>query len=85
MRQSDVDDISRKLAILAARHGFAAMARNAPLGNGAVVFEAFTWRGTEVLTHTRTYPDSRLARRGAVAIMVVFVESARSRFGSAGR
>ena len=85
MRQSDVDDISRKLAILAAQNGFAAIARNAPLGKSGVVFEAFTWRGAEILTHTATYPDSKFARKGGVAPMIVFVERARSHFGSAGR
>jgi hypothetical protein len=84
MRQSDVDDINRKLAILAARHGFAAIARNAPLEKSEVVFEAFTWRRAEVLTHTATYPDSKFVRKGEVATMIVFVESARSQFGSAG-
>ena len=83
MRQSQVDDINKKLAILAARHGFAAIACNAPLSG--VVFEAFTWRGAEVLTHTATYPESRFARKAGVATMIVFVEGARSRFGSAGR
>ena len=84
MRQSDVDDINRKLAVLAARHGFAAIARNVPL-ESEVVFEAFTWRGAEVLTHTATYPDSKMARKGGVATMIVFVERARSQFGLAGR
>ncbi len=85
MRQSELDDINRKLAILAARHGFAAIARNAPLGTSGVVFEAFTWRGAEVLTHTATYPDSKFAHKGGLATLIVFVESARSRFGSADR
>lgn len=85
MRQSDIDDISKRLSILAARHGFAAMARNAPLETGKVVFEAFAWRGAELLTHTATYPDSKFARKGGVATIIVFVESARSQFGSAGR
>ena len=85
MRQSDVDDINRKLAMLAARHGFAAIARNAPLEEGGVVFEAFTWRGAEVLTRTATYPNSKFARRGGLATMIVFVERARSQFGLAGR
>ena len=84
MRQSDVDDINKKLAILAARHGFAAIARNAPL-ESEVVFEAFSWRGAEVLTHTATYPDSKFARKGGVATLIVFVEAARIQFGSAGR
>jgi hypothetical protein len=83
MRQSDVGDINRKLAVLAARHGFAAVARNAPHDKSQVVFEAFTWRGAEVLTHTATYPDSKLARNGGVATMIVFIERARSQFGSA--
>ena len=85
MRQSDVDDINRKLAVLAARHGFAAIARNAPLEKSGVVFEAITWRGPEVLTHTATYPDSKFARKGGVATLIVFVEKARIQFGSAGR
>ncbi len=85
MRQSDVDDINRKLAMLAAMHGFAAIARNAPLEKSEVVLEAFTWRGAEVLTHTATYPNSKFARKGGVATIIVFVESARSQFGAAGR
>jgi hypothetical protein len=85
MRQSDVDDINRKLAILAAQQGFAAIARNAPLEKSEVVFEAFTWRGPKVLTHTATYPDSKFAYKGGVATMIVFVETARTQFGSAGR
>src|SRR5580658_5449850 len=60
------------------------IARNAPLEKSEVVFEAFTWRGAEVLTHTATYADSKFARKGGVATMIVFVESARSQFGSAG-
>jgi hypothetical protein len=85
MRQSDVDDINRRLAVLAARHGFAAIARNSPPEKSEVVFEAFTWRGAEILTHTATYPDGKFARKGGVATMIVFVERARSEFGSAGR
>jgi len=85
MRQSDVDEINRRLAILAARHGFAAVARNAPLEHNEVVFEAFAWRGAEVLTHTATYPDSKFARKGGVATMIVFIERARTQFASAGR
>jgi hypothetical protein len=85
MRQSDVDAINKRLAILAARHGFAAIARNAPLEKNEVVFEAFTWRGAEIHTHTATYADSKFARKGGVAPMIVFVERARSHFGSAGR
>jgi hypothetical protein len=85
MRQSDVDEINRKLAILAARHGFAAIARNAPLENSELLLEAFTWRGAQVLTHTGIYPGSKFARKGGVATLIVFVESARSQFSSAGR
>jgi hypothetical protein len=85
MHQSDVDDMNRRVAIIAAQHGFAAIARNAPLERGEVVFEAFTWRGPEVLTHTATYPDNKFARKGGVATMIVFVENARRQFGSAGR
>jgi hypothetical protein len=85
MRQSDVDEINRRLAILAARHGFAAIARNAPLEKGEVLFEAFAWRDAEVLTHTATYPDSKFARKGGVATLIVFVERARSQFGSGNR
>ena len=54
------------------------IARNAPLEKSEVVFEAFTWRGAEVLTHTATYPDSKFARKGGVATIIVVVESARS-------
>ena len=82
MRQSDVDEINRKLAVLAARHGFAAIARYAPPEKSEVVFEAFTWRGAEVLTHSASYPDSKFARKAGVATMIVFVERARSQFGS---
>jgi hypothetical protein len=85
MRPSDIDDINRKLAILAAQHGFAAIARNAPLEKSEVVFEAFTWRGAEVLTHTATYPESKFVHKGGVATMIVFLSSARSQFGSPGR
>jgi hypothetical protein len=85
MRQSEVDDINRRLAVLAARHGFAAIARNAPVEKSEVVFEAFTWRGPEVLTHSASYPDGKFARKGGVATMIVFVESARAQFDSAAR
>jgi hypothetical protein len=82
MRQSDIDDINRRLAILAARHGFAAIARNAPPEKSEIVFEAFTWRGADVLTHTASYPNSKFAHKGGVATLIVFVERARSQFDS---
>jgi hypothetical protein len=85
MHQSDVDDMNRRVAIIAAQHGFAAIARNAPLDKSEVVLEAFAWRGREMLTHTAIYPDSKFARKGGVATMIVFVENARRQFGSAGR
>lgn len=85
MHQSDVDDINRRLAILAAQQGFAAIARNASPEKNGVVFEAFTWRNAEVLTHTATYADSKFARKGGLPTMIVFVETARTQFGSAGR
>ena len=64
---ADPHGTARKLAVLAASHGFAAIARNAPLEKSEVVFEAFTWRGAEVLTHSATYPDSKFAHEGGVA------------------
>jgi hypothetical protein len=78
MDQHAVDDVNRKLAILAAKHGFAATARKSPPGESRVVFDAFTWRNEGIWNYRASYPDSELARMGsAVAIASRFVEEAR--------
>jgi hypothetical protein len=82
MHQSDIDDINRKLAILAAKYGFAATARKAPRDEGKVVFDAFAWHKEEVLNHTATYSESELSPVGPVAIATRFIEEARSKLPS---
>jgi hypothetical protein len=77
MDQHAVDDVNRKLAILAARHGFAATARKSPPSESRVVFDAFTWRNEGIWNYRTSYPDSELALLGAVAIASRFVEEAR--------
>ena len=79
MYQADIDDINRKLAILAAKYGFAATARKAPGEDSRVVFDAFCWHGAEVLNHNTSYSDAELAHQGPVAIATRFVEEARSK------
>jgi hypothetical protein len=79
MLQSEIDDINRKLAILAAKHGFAATACKAVSDGATVLFQAFSWHGEEVLNHTASYPESELSRMGPVAIATQFIEAARSK------
>ncbi len=77
MDQHAVDDVNRKLAILASKHGFAATARKSPPSESRVVFDAFTWRNEGIWNYRTSYPDSELARLGPVAIASRFVEEAR--------
>jgi hypothetical protein len=79
MHQSEIDDINRKLAILAAKYGFAATARKAPRDEVKVIFDAFSWRDEEVLNHTASYPETELSRMGPVTVATQFVEEARSK------
>ena len=79
MDQHAVDDVNRKLAILAAKHGFAATARKAPPPSASrVVFDAFTWRDEGIWNYCTSYAESELARMGPVAIASRFVEEARA-------
>ena len=77
MDQHAVDDVNRKLAILASRHGFAATARKTPPSESRVVFDAFTWRDEGIWNYRTCYPESELARLSAMAIASRFVEEAR--------
>ena len=79
MHQADIDDINRKLAILAAKYGFAATARKAPGEDSRVAFDAFCWHGAEVLNHNTSYSNAELAHQGPVAIATRFVEEAWSK------
>jgi hypothetical protein len=76
MTSPDVDDINRKLAILAAKHGFAATARETSKDGSRLVFEAFIWRNGELFTHSASFPVSELALLGPVAIAKQFVDDA---------
>jgi hypothetical protein len=78
MDQHAVDDVNRKLAILAAKHGFAATARKASPSLPHVVFDAFTWRDQGIWNYCTSYPESELASMGPVAIANRFVEEARA-------
>lgn len=78
MDQHAVDDVNRKLAILSAKHGFAATARKAPRAQPHVVFDAFTWRDQGIWNYCTSYPESELVRMGPVAIASRFVEEARA-------
>ena len=79
MHQSEIDDINRKLAILASKYGFAATARKAPRDEAKVIFDGFAWRDEEVLNHTASYPETELSRMGPVTVATQFVEQARSK------
>jgi hypothetical protein len=81
MRQHEIDDINRKLAIHAAKYGFAATARQAPRDEAKVVFDAFAWRNGAVLNHTASYLEIELARLGPVAIAMQFIEAAKPILG----
>ncbi|MEJ0038925.1 MAG: hypothetical protein WDO68_23145 [Gammaproteobacteria bacterium] len=78
MDQHAVDDVNRKLAILASKHGFAATARKAAPSEPRVVFDAFTWRDAGIWNYRTSYPESELACMGPVAIANRFVEEARA-------
>jgi hypothetical protein len=78
MDQHAVDDVNRKLAILAAKHGFAATARKAPRIPARVVFDAFRWRDEGIWNYCTWYAESELAQMGPVAIANRFVEEARA-------
>jgi len=82
MADLDIDDLNRKLAILAAKYGFAAIAHNAFRPEPQVVFEAFSWDDGELLSHTMSYPPTELAPIGAVAIVSRFIEEARLKLAS---
>jgi len=77
MDQHAVDDVNRKLAILASKHGFAATARKTPPSESRVVFDAFTWRDEGIWNYRTCYAESELARLSAVAIASLFVDEAR--------
>lgn len=78
MNQHAVDDVNRKLAILAAKHGFAATAHKAPRSEPRVVFDAFRWRDEGIWNYCTSYLESELALLGPVAIASRFVEEARA-------
>ena len=78
MNQHAVDDVNRKLAILAAKHGFAATARKAPRSEPRVFFDAFRWRDEGIWNYCTSYLESELAQLGPVAIASRFVEEARA-------
>jgi hypothetical protein len=59
MHQHEIDDINRKLAILAAKYGFAATARKAPRDEAKVIFDAFTWRNDRSLITPRYIRTNR--------------------------
>ena len=82
MDKFDIDDINRKLAISAAKHGFAATARKAYRPEPRVIFDAFAWRNEEVLNHTASYLDAELDRTGSMSVVMRFIEEARSKFAS---
>src|SRR4051812_28958600 len=58
MDQHAVDDVNRKLAILAAKHGFAATARKAPRSEPRVFFDAFRWRDQGIWNYCTSYLES---------------------------
>ena len=78
MDQQAVDEVNRKLAILAAKHGFAATARKAPRSQSHLVFDAFRWREQGIWNYCTSYPESELASMGSIAIANRFVEEARA-------
>jgi hypothetical protein len=84
MDQHAIDDVNRKVAILAAKHGFAATARKAPRSASHVVFDAFRWRDEGIWNYCTSYPASELAHIGAVAIASRFVEEARAELAGSG-
>jgi hypothetical protein len=78
MDQHAIDDVNRKVAILAAKHGFAATARKAPRSPSHVVFDAFRWRDEGIWNYCTSYPASELVHAGVVAVASRFVEEARA-------
>ena len=78
MDQHAIDDVNRKLAILSAKHGFAATARKTPRSPSRLVFDAFTWRDQGIWNYCTSYPESELIDIGAIAIASRFVEEARA-------
>ena len=82
MADLDIDDINRKLAILAAKYGFAATARKATRPEPRVMFDAFSWCEGELLNHSISYPLHELTPTGSMAILARFIEEARSKLAS---